>query len=45
MRACGVALALVLGVVLAHSQEKQAPRYTEQVDVERVLVDACVLEQ
>jgi VWFA-related protein len=44
MRACYVFLALVLGTVLAHGQQKQAPRYTEQVDVERVLVDVRVLD-
>ena len=44
MRACCVFLALVLGAVLAHGQEKHAPRYTEQVDVERVLVDVRVLD-
>jgi VWFA-related protein len=44
MRACYVFLALVLGTVLAHGQEKQSPRYTEQVDVERVLVDVRVLD-
>src|SRR5688572_15179129 len=44
MRACRVALALVLGAVIAHGQEKQPQRYTEQVDVERVLVDVRVLD-
>src|SRR5687768_561597 len=44
MRACCAFLALVLGTVLAHGQEKHAPRYMEQVDVERVLVDVRVLD-
>ena len=44
MRAMCVCSALVLGLVLAHGQEKPAPRYTEQVDVERVLVDVRVLD-
>jgi VWFA-related protein len=44
MRAYCAFLALVLSTVLAHGQEKQARRYTEQVDVERVLVDVRVLD-
>jgi hypothetical protein len=44
MRACCLALALVLGAVPANGQEKHAPRFTEQVDVERALVDARVLD-
>jgi VWFA-related protein len=44
MRACCAFLALVLGTVLAHAQDKHASRYTEQVDVERVLVDVRVLD-
>lgn len=44
MRAFCLCSALVLGVVLAHGQEKPAPRYTERVDVERVLVDVRVLD-
>jgi hypothetical protein len=44
MRALCVCLALLLGAVLAHGQEKPAPRYAERVDVERVLVDVRVLD-
>jgi VWFA-related protein len=43
-RAFCVCSALVLGLVLAHGQQKPAPRYTEQVEVERVLVDVRVLD-
>lgn len=36
--------ALLLAVALANGQQKPEPRYTERVDVERVLVDVRVLD-
>jgi len=44
MRVFWVGSALVLCLVLGHAQEKPAQRYTEQVEVERVLVDVRVLD-
>jgi VWFA-related protein len=44
MRVFCVCSALVLGFVQIHAQQKPAPRYTEQVEVERVLVDVRVLD-
>ena len=44
MRVFCVGSALVLGLVLNHAQEKPSQRYTEQVEVERVLVDVRVLD-
>ena len=44
MRAFFLLSALVLAVALAHGQQPQQPRYTERVDVERVLVDVRVLD-
>src|SRR5687768_7668537 len=43
-RALSLASVLLLTVALPHAQEKPAQRYTEQVDVERVLVDVRVLD-
>jgi VWFA-related protein len=43
-RALCVSSALMLTAVLTYGQEKPAQRYTEQVDVERVLVDVRVLD-
>ena len=44
MRAFCLACAVVLAVALPHAQQKPAARYTEQVEVERVLVDVRVLD-
>lgn len=44
MRAFCIAAALVSSAVLAYAQQKPAERYTERVDVERVLVDVRVLD-
>ena len=44
MRAFCLCFALVLGVVLVHAQQNPAERYTERVDVERVLVDVRALD-
>jgi VWFA-related protein len=44
MRVFCICFALVLGFVHSHAQQKPAPRYTEQVEVERVLVDVRVLD-
>src|SRR5687768_18547730 len=43
-RALSLASVLLLTVALPHAQEKPAQRYTEQVDVERVLVDVRALD-
>lgn len=45
MRALCLCSVLLVGGMLAHGQQQRpAPRYTEQVDVERVLVDVRVLD-
>jgi VWFA-related protein len=44
MHATCVCCVLLLGVALVHAQQKPQPRYNEQVDVERVLVDVRVLD-
>ena len=44
-RAFCLSAALVLGSAMSHAQQKPEGRYVEQVDVERVLVDARVLDE
>ena len=44
MRALCICCAVVLGIALPHAQEKAEPRYHEQVNVERVLIDVRVLD-
>ena len=44
MRTFCVGAALVSWAILAHAQQKPAERYTERVEVERVLVDVRVLD-
>ncbi|RPI54377.1 MAG: VWA domain-containing protein [Acidobacteria bacterium] len=44
MRAFCLLSAFVLGLALAHGQQKQAPIFAERVDVERVVVDVRVLD-
>lgn len=44
VRACITALAIVLNAAPLPAQQKPAERYTERVDVERVLVDVRVLD-
>ena len=45
MRVFSSCAAVVLCAAFAHAQQKAAGRYIEQVDVERVLVDARVLDE
>jgi VWFA-related protein len=45
MRALSICAAIVSGALFANAQEKPAERYTERVDVERVLVDVRVLDE
>ena len=46
MRAFCIGAALLsLALLTAHAQQKPAERYTERVDVERVLVDVRVLDE
>lgn len=44
MRALCIGATLVSSVLLAHAQQKPAGRFTEKVDVERVLLDVRVLD-
>ncbi len=44
MRAICLLSALVLGLALTHAQQKQAPKFDERVEVERVVVDVRVLD-